>query len=205
MKIPTALLLACILGATTHAAPPSQSSFEELLKLTNTQGKLDFMARRIDDELKGIFERVLANQGTSEAAVYATTFRLKVQDNFQKKFTVEALADSYLKEGHGDWTQEEVDALLALAEKPAGRSALAKLGVTQQTIETLTLKRIAQFTKEPAQSLQPALKELMEINTKALAAQQAKAPATPAAPESSAGKPAEVTPLLQAEPPKSKS
>jgi len=175
MKFLTALLPALILGATVHAAP-SQSSFEELLQVTNTQAKLDAMAQRLDNELTGIFSRQLGEGETPEQAAYTMKFRLNVKANFQKEFTLESLAASYLKDGHGDLTQEEVDALNALAKNPAGRSALAKLAGTQRAVEILTLKRIALFTKEPAQSLETAMKALQEMKTKTPAVP----PATPA-------------------------
>ena len=203
MKFLTPFLITLSLGVVAHAASsqsaPSPASFAELLKLTDVQARLDAVAWRLDGELSGIFDQMLAKDGTEEAAAFSAGFRVKVQANFQKEFTVQTVTDACRKENREGWTQEEVDALLVLAKQPAGLSALKKLAGLDNAIEASTLGRIAQFTKEPAQSLPAAIKEFQEINAKALAAQKGEkvkaaetnpAPATitPPAPESAKSK-----------------
>ncbi|GEM_PF-3676475 len=177
MKSLTALVLALTLSVAAHAAP-SQQSFAELLKLTATQAKLDALARNIDRQLKDAFYLELVNHATSPAIEYTVSFRKKVQENFRNEITVEYLAGAYVQGNDAGWTQEEVDALLALAEKPAGRTALAKLVGTGRSIELLAGNRIATFRQQPAQSLPRAMKEVLEINAKALAAEKAQAAVT---------------------------
>jgi hypothetical protein len=208
MKYLTALILAFVLAAVAHATPPSPQSFAQLLKLLNTQETLDTLARKYDAQLEDIFDRALTNRETPEGVAYGAVFRVKAQRHFDEEITLAYLAETYLKDTGAEWTQEEVDALIALGEKPTGRSALAKLAGTSQVVEKLALQRFARFRLEPNQSIQTAMKELKEINTKALAAQKAQAAvADPGTPEA---KPAESTaapaapPSPPAETPKSK-
>lgn len=193
MKYLTAFVLALALGTAAPAAPTPQS-FEEMLKLLNTQGMLDAIALKFDAQLEDMFDRALTNRETGQGVAYGAVFRLKVQRNFEKEISTGYLADTFFKEVDNDWTQEEVDALLALGKTPAGRSALAKLMPTTRALEKLAQQRFARFKGEPDQSLQVAMKELKEINTKALAEQNSAAATTPVGKvvEPAAGSPSSV-------------
>jgi hypothetical protein len=169
MKRLCLLLLVLTLFVRLQAAP-TKESFEQLLKLVDAQSVIDGMAQKLDAILEDQFDRALTNRETPEGLAYAESFRQKVQARFHEKITLPQVAAECYAEAGAELTQEEVDALITLCAKPAGRSALTKLSPVMRDFELLAQKHVAMFRMDPAQSMRTAMQELKEINTKALAA-----------------------------------
>ena len=185
MKNLTVLIFILVLGIAARGATParpSTQSFAELLKMLSAQEELELLAQRMDTQLDISFQRVMGSHATPEGQAFGEAYRQKVQDNFHREITLEILAGAFLKDAGKHWTQEEVDALLALGTTPTGRTALAKLVGSYRAVAATAQEHFVKFRTEPAQSVADAVKQLTEINNKALAAQQPPTATTVATP-----------------------
>ena len=180
MKTSAVILLAA-LAATTALGGASPESFAELVKIIRPQREAELLAQKFDTQLQMAFASALDGQATPEGEAYAEALRQKVHENFEREISPDRLARAYLDSAGRHWQQEEVDALLELAKNPAGRKALAKLAGTSVAVGAIARQSFVRFQREPAQSVESAVKELTEVNHKALAARSAVAvPAAPA-------------------------
>jgi len=172
-------LLAAVSILPVQAAPPSESSVEEMLKclqvdklLTQALGQMtDGMNKAMEQKLQAtVGSRDLTS--TQKAAI--DKFRKKFAQTIQDDMSPGKVRAIYLQCYKETFTQDEVDGIIAFYKSPAGTAISEKYPQVMQKAQTMMQARIAPMSSKVQVAMDDMIKEL-ENTQKAEPVQKAEA------------------------------
>ncbi len=166
-------LLALALPSWVQGKEPSNDSLSKLLSVSNVQKTSEQAVDQIDGLLKSMIdESVGAQSFTAEQKIIFEQLLPQFTNQLQRVLTEELSwkkqKDSYLRIYRENFTQEEVDGLIAFYQSPAGKAFLKKMPVVQDASKRVALERVPAITQR--------LQEISAQLQKKMAAQSKDAP-----------------------------
>ena len=143
------LILACTL--TTQAAPPSDTSINELMKAMQLETLLNQALKQMDDGMSKSMEQGLQKsiQGKDLSASQKAAvekFRAKFDATVKEELAFSKVKDIYQQSYRETFTQEEVDQITAFYKSPAGKAITEKYPTAMQKANNLMQARIGPLT-----------------------------------------------------------
>jgi uncharacterized protein len=159
MKAAFRALLLCFVSLGACAAAPTSESLERLLKDVDAEKTVSSVQQYADAMMKGSMDRVYQlRKMTPEQHDKLEAFRAKMASTMQEELSWEKMKPVYLQLYGENFSQDEIDGLIAFYESPAGRAFIAKMPVVLQKSMDLSQQRIGSLM----QRMQGAIKETLE-------------------------------------------
>ena len=145
------LIVACTL--TAQAAPPSDTSINELMKAMQLETLLNQALKQMDEGMsKGMeqgLEKALKGKELTPAQKAAVTkFRDKFDATIKEELAFTKVKDIYQQSYRETFTQDEVDAITAFYKSPAGKALTEKYPTAMQKSNSLMQARIGPLTNK---------------------------------------------------------
>lgn len=132
------LALACA-SLSVYAAPPSQQSIEKLLSLTQAEKMVDSMKAQLDTPIKLTMKNAMRGRTPKpEEQKVLDNFSAKASKIIGNNLTMERFKPLYLKLYAQVFSQEEVDAMNAFYQSPAGKAMVEKMPQLTQNLMAAT-------------------------------------------------------------------
>jgi uncharacterized protein len=165
MKFVITFVCAMCCSSISFAALPSTASVEHLLALTGSQKMLDGVYQQMDGFMRSTMNQELAKNPKLTSAdrekIQKNTdaFAKKLTDIYREELSWAKLEKMYVQIYSETFSQEEVDALIAFYESPAGKTYVEKMplvlqkamGEMQQLIGPI-MEKVRASTQEFAKS-----------------------------------------------------
>jgi uncharacterized protein len=167
MKKILTLIFAFCISATAGAAAPSPESIEKLLKITQAEKMVNGMLPQIDNMMKAM--TMQATQGKTmnpEEQKILDSFRAKVVATTQAEMTFDKWKPMYIDIYSRNFSQEDVNGLIAFYESAAGKAFVEKMPVVMQSIMGEMPKRLAPMMQEMQKAAEEMKKELDDLKKK---------------------------------------
>lgn len=156
MKFIQITLVALTLAFThVHAAndKASEQSIREMLQVTQSRKMLDQMYKQIDQMMLVAMKQSLQGQNvTPEIQAQLERIQGKVWKTVQQEASWEKLEPIYIKIYSENFTQEEIDGILAFYKSPIGQSMIKKMPLVLQS----SMREMQVF-------MQPVIKKVSEM------------------------------------------
>lgn len=160
MKL-ASLALALLLCLTVHAAPPSRSSIERLLEVTQAEKLSAAMASQVDQMMQAGMMQALAGKDLSgEQSQAAQKLMKSLSAEVRDAVSFEKTKDIYVQVYTETYTQEEVDGLIAFFSTPIGQSYIAKTPQLTQRTAALMQERMGSVMQKVQTSIADAMSDL---------------------------------------------
>lgn len=167
MKKLLALVLACSLSSVVHAAVPTAESIERLLALMQAEKLLEGLRPQIDGVMKTSMEQALQGKPVTPAEqAILDNFRSKAVAIVQSELTMAKLKPMYIDIYAKNFTQEEVDGLIAFYETPVGQAYVAKMPAVMQMIMAEMPQRLNPMMRQMQKAADDMKKELADLKKK---------------------------------------
>ena len=156
MKKFSGLLFFIFLSASVQAAAPTEESVNRLVDDMHIGGMLDALKPQMTNMMKQTeLQARNGKQPSPEEQKVIDKFHAKVIDIIAASLTVEKLKPIYVRIYSQNFTQEEIDGVIAFVESPAGKAYMTKLpGLVQAEMPNMITPAI--------QDIQAAAKEMCE-------------------------------------------
>lgn len=177
------LLLAFLLPIAARADEAShKAKAEEVIQILHLDRMVNGVMQNAMQQSAALTAQRYGGKMTPAATAALSDFQKKLTDLLQPQISYEALKPDYLRIFTENFTEEQIDAMLAFYRSPAGKALIEKLPTVEQGIGQILQKRV--------QELQPQVKQMFDEFQKSLPAPAAAGSATPGASNSPAAPPA---------------
>lgn len=149
-------LLSCLVllpCAAAPAAPPSLQSVNELIELSQAQRMHATIAQQQEAMAKVQIEQIVKTP-SPEAQPAMEAGRAKILGAIRKAYDWEALRETYIEVYRENFTQEEIDGMIAFYRSPAGKALNERMGPITQRIVTVMSQRMSVTMGEVIRSFQ---------------------------------------------------
>jgi uncharacterized protein len=166
MKIPLSILLVTICGVVlVQAAPPTDQSINEMLRVVQVEKMLNQMLTQMDAGMKSGVEQALqqslhGQELTPAQKAAVDNFRQKVSATMKEELSFAKMKDLYVQVYRETFTQEEVNSIIAFYGSAAGKAMVEKIPVAMQKAGTLMQARIGPMTQKIQAMQEEFLKEM---------------------------------------------
>lgn len=148
-------------------APASEASVRELLAVTQAQKSVDSALSKVDGSMQAFFrKRMEGRKLTDEQQKLLDDMRTKILQIVREELNWADMEPVYIEMYRKNFTQGEVDGMLAFYRTSAGQALITKLpGVLQQTLQVTQnkmqtmLPRLMAVQKETAEKLEATEKK----------------------------------------------
>jgi uncharacterized protein len=153
------LLLCATLSLGVHAAPPSEASIVELLRLTKADTLIEGMLSHMEQNIRNGMQQAAAGKPLSvEQHRMMELAPAKLTALVREELSWDKLKPIYVQVYVETFEQAEVDGLIAFYRSPVGQSFVNKMPVVQQKSMAITQQRMQSFGPR----MEAAMAELME-------------------------------------------
>jgi hypothetical protein len=148
------LTLLCGLGLVSlRAAPPSDQSIEQLLRVMQVDKLLDQMVTQMDSGMrsgmeKGLQQSLNGKTPTPAQQAQISEFEKKLSAVMKDELSYPKMKDVYLQVYRETFTQDEVNGIMAFYSSPAGQAMVQKTPVAMQKASALMQGRIGPMTQK---------------------------------------------------------
>ena len=164
MKKFLTLIFAFCLSTATYAAPPTPESVDKLLKLMQMEKMLDAVRPQIDSIMKSSMEQATQGKTASpEEQKILDNFRAKAVAITQNELTMEKMKPMYVDIYTKNFTQSDIDGLIAFYESPAGKAYIEKMPAVMQSLMADMPKRLNPMMQEIQKAAAEMKKELADL------------------------------------------
>jgi uncharacterized protein len=166
MKIPLSIALVAIAGVVlVQAAPPTDESINEMLRVVQVEKMLNQMLTQMDSGMKTGVEQALqqslhGQELTAAQKTAVENFRQKVSAIMKEELSFAKMKDLYAQVYRETFTQEEVNSIIAFYGSAAGKAMVEKIPVAMQKAGTLMQARIGPMTQKIQAMQEEFLKEM---------------------------------------------
>ena len=152
MKRFAPLVLLC-LTLSAHAAQPTPESIERLLALSNSDKMMDAMKPQMGAMMKaGIDQAMGGRQPSAEEQRIIDKFVAKASAAMGDELSMEKFKPMFLEIYSANFTQEDVDGMIAFYQSPAGQALITKMPLVMQSIMSSMPKRMAPMVEKMKQA-----------------------------------------------------
>jgi hypothetical protein len=161
------LTLLCSLGLVSlRAAPPSDQSIEQLLRVMQVDKLLDQMVGQMNSGMqsgmeKGLQQTLKGKTPTSAQQAQISDFQKKLSAVMKDELSYPKMKDVYLQVYRETFTQDEVNGIMAFYSSPAGQAMVQKTPGAMQKASALMQGRIGPMTQK-LQSMMEQFEKDME-------------------------------------------
>lgn len=150
-----AVLLLSLLFSTTHAAndKASEESIRQLMEITQSRKMVEQMYKQMDHMMQNTIKQSLQSKNVSaEAQAFTEKMQGRLWQLMKEEASWEKLEPIYIKIYAENFTQEEIDGMLAFYKSPVGQSMIRKMPVVMQS-----------SMREMQDHMQPVIKKMTNI------------------------------------------
>jgi hypothetical protein len=159
MKRVVTLLALLALSAAAFAAQPTPESIDRLLALSGGEKTLEAIKPQMRAMMKASVDKALAGRAASaEEQQIIDRFVAKASAATADELTMEKFRPMYRDIYRNNFSQEEIDGLIAFYQSPVGQSFVAKMPAVAQQVLADMSKRMAPMIEK----IQQAGKEMAE-------------------------------------------
>ncbi len=153
------LLLGPALSLSAHAAPPSEASIIELLRLTKADALIEVMLSSMEQNIRNGMQQAAAGRPLSvEQHRMMELAPAKLTALVREELSWDKLKPIYVQVYLETFEQAEVDGLIAFYRSPTGQAFVRKMPMVQQKSMAITQQRMQSFGPR----MEAAMAELME-------------------------------------------
>ncbi|HVU08751.1 MAG TPA: DUF2059 domain-containing protein [Verrucomicrobiae bacterium] len=166
MKTLSIILTAIVLAfaVSTHAAPPTDASIEQLLELTQTGKMMDAAFNQMDGFMKANMKQITKGETlTADQQAIMEKQQAKTLAIIKDELSWDKMKDSFVQVYRDTFSQEEIDGLIAFYKSPTGRAFVAKQPELMKNTMTMLqqhmtpmMEKIKEMTVETAQEIKAA-------------------------------------------------
>ena len=159
-KIALLIPLFC-LSLAAHAAPPTLESIERLMAVSQADKTADAVRSQVRASMKMMTDQMLQGQPVTTAEQRAVdNFTAKVSGMMSEELSPDRLRPIYVVMYRENFTQEEVDGLIAFYQSPVGQSLLTKMPRAMQGVNAEMNRRMGPLMERMKQAAQDMRREL---------------------------------------------
>ncbi|MCJ8146486.1 DUF2059 domain-containing protein [Acinetobacter sp. A3.8] len=166
LLITTALSVALFSPMTAMAMPASDASVKELLKMTNSEQMMDHMNAHMQNIISQSIQQVQKQQGEvlSDAQVEIVhKYSKKVADIMAKGMKWSDIEPAILKIYQDNFTQEDINGLIAFYKSPVGQKTIEKMPVVMQQSMTAGQEAMMKVMPELTDEMKGFMSELRAV------------------------------------------
>lgn len=161
MKYLYALLLAFSVSHSALADTPSPASIEKLLSVTQSDKIMDQVFANMDGLMKNmVSQTVRQNKMTEEGRKIMDNFMARTIRIMKDELSWEKTKPIYVQVYSENFTQKEVDDLLAFYDTPTGKALIQKMPVVMHKSMELTQARIGPMIQRMQEEMKQAAAEI---------------------------------------------
>ena len=148
------LCLALLFGVVAvQAAPPSDSSIEQMMNVLQVQKMLDQMMTQMDAGMRtgmeqGLQQSMRGKTTTDAQKVQIAELQKKISGIIKGELSFAKMKDIYLQVYRETFTQDEINSIIAFYSSPAGKAMVEKVPVAMQKAGLLMQGRIEPMTQK---------------------------------------------------------
>ena len=168
MKIPSILLLSAVLTfpLSTPAAPPSDQSVNQLLRLTKVDQLVDSVFTQMDGMLKTSLQQATKGKPLSaEEQAILDRQQARMIGIMKEELSWDKMQDLYVRAYRDTFSQEEIDGLIAFYRTPVGQSFVNKQPELMKRTMTIMQQRLAPMMQKIQQMSEETAAELKKART----------------------------------------
>lgn len=160
------LALFCAFAAVPlRAAPPSDQSIEQLLRVMQVETMFNEMMSQMDSAMRtgmeqGVQESLKGKPPTPAQQAQIDTFQKKFSAAIKDELSYPKLKDVYLQVYRETFSQEEINGIIAFYGSPAGQAMVKKTPGAMQKASALMQTRIAPMTQKLEGMMQQFQKDM---------------------------------------------
>lgn len=148
------------LAISAHAAPPTESSVEDLLAVTQTEKVMESFFANFEGSMRqGMAAAVQGRALTEEQRKVLEAAPRRFVAVLREEMSWESMRPMYVRIYQETFTQEEIDGLIAFYRTPAGSAFIAKMPVVMQKSSEMMQSRIAPMARKMQAAMEQALQE----------------------------------------------
>ena len=146
----TALL---IVSVSATAAPPSDQSIEQMMRVMQVERMLNQMLTQMEAGMQtgmeqGLQQSLQGKTATDAQKAQIAEFQKKLSGILKDELSFAKMKDVYLQVYRETFTQEEITSIIAFYSSPAGKAMVEKVPVAMQKASTLMQARIGPMTQK---------------------------------------------------------
>lgn len=157
---------------------------EEVIQILHLDRMVNGVMQNALQQSATLTKQRYGGQMTPAATAALSDFQKKLTATLEPQISYEALKPDYIRIFSEQFTEEQIDAMLAFYKSPAGKALIEKLPLVEQQVGQVLQKRV--------QELQPQVKQMFDDFQKSLP--PAGSPPAGASGASPSGTPAPATP-----------
>lgn len=155
MKYLAIMLSALIFSSAAHAAPPSEASIDKLIEVSQAMEAVKSIQQQIDGMLKNTMQQAMQGQAvTPDQQKVLDAYQQKIKSIALEQIDPEHMKSMYLQLYQDNFSQEEIDQLIAFYESPTGKMFASKMPVVMQKSMATMQQRIGPMMKKMQQATQ---------------------------------------------------
>ena len=166
-RLTIAWILALVLSASAHAASPTPESIERLMVLSQADKLFDAIKPRMESMMNTMGEQ--ASQGAKigpDEQKILNKFRADVMTVVISEMSLERMKPTLVQIYVTNFSQEEVDSIIAFYETPAGQSMIRKMPQVMQALMQEMQKIMAPSVEKMRKLSQEMQAELQALRKK---------------------------------------
>jgi hypothetical protein len=163
MKIPSKLLFLAVLtfSISIQAAPPSDESINQLLKLAKAEKTIDSVFAQMDGMMRANMKQMTMGKPLSaDEQAIVDRQQTRMISIIKDELSWDKMKDVFIQTYRETFSQEEIDGLIAFYKSPVGQAFVEKQPELMQNTMTLMQQRmmpmmdkIREMSQETAQEL----------------------------------------------------
>jgi uncharacterized protein len=152
-KILCLALLGGLALVSLAAAPPTDQSIEQMLRVMQVEKMLDQMVTQMDTGMRKGMEQAIQQSlkgkvPTPAQQAQISDFQTKLSSMVKDELSYAKMKDVYLQVYRETFTQEEINGIIAFYSSPAGQAMVQKTPVAMQKASALMQGRIGPMTQK---------------------------------------------------------
>lgn len=160
MRKPLGFLAALAFAVSAHAAPPTESSVEDLLAITQTEKVMESFFTNFEGSMRqGMAAAVQGKPLTEEQQRVLEAAPRKFVAVLREEMSWENMRPLYVRIYQENFTQEEIDGLVAFYRTLAGSAFIAKMPMVMQKSTEMMQSRIGPMARKMQAAMEQALQE----------------------------------------------
>ena len=163
-KIILAVLVLCGTVFSCQAARPTTESIETLMAVSGTQKILDSMYGTLEQSMRQSLERTTAGQPVSpEQRRYLDAAPAVFANSVREEMSWEKLKPIFIDLYQDNFTQEEIDGMVAFYKSPVGVAFVNKVPAVMQQAQLRMQVRLQPMLEKMKAAMDQALKDAQAI------------------------------------------
>ena len=147
------LTVLLIVSVSATAAPPSDQSIEEMMRVMQVEKMLNQMLTQMEAGMQtgmeqGLQQSIQGKTATDAQKAKIAEFQKKLSGILKDELSFAKMKDVYLQVYRETFTQEEITSIIAFYGSPAGKAMVEKVPVAMQKAGTLMQARIGPMTQK---------------------------------------------------------